>query len=160
MPKVYLVYQSWGSCDDSNIVCAFLDEKQADNYVSEHREQRAEDEKQHEKCKKCRRCDTTKYGDDNEYFDLRNKCNKAKIGKDRNGKYCENDLSSYYSITSDDYWKNEVELLDVKNGEELKDNWDNTGKALSQVVTELKKSIESIKELDNALIELEKLSTK
>ena len=160
MSKVYLVYQSWGTCDDSSIVGAFLDEKQADDYIFEHRKPRVEDEKQHEKCRKCRRCDTKKYGDDNEYFDLRNKCDKAKIGKDRNGKYCENDLSEYYYINSDDYWKNEVELLDVRDGETLKDNWDSTSKVLSQVITKLKTSIESVKELDNALTELDKVSSR
>ena len=160
MSKVYLVYKSWGSCNDSSIVGAFLDEKQADNYVSEHRKQRAEDEEQHEKCRKCRRCDTKRYGDNNEYFDLRNKCDKAKIEKDRNGKYCKNDLSDYYHIDSDDYWKNEVELLDVRDGEVLKNNWDGTSKVLSKVISKLKNSIENIKELDDALVELNKISNK
>lgn len=156
MSKVYLVYEYRGICDDSNIVGAFLDEKQADDYIFEHRKPRVEEEKQHEKCRKCRRCDTKKHGDDNEYFDLRNKCDNAKIGKDRNGKYCENDLSEYYHINSYDYLKSEVELLDVIDGETLKDNWDGTSKVLSQVITKLKTSIESVKELDNALTELDK----
>lgn len=157
MSKAYLVYKSYGY-DDSIIVGAFLDEKQADKYVFEHRKQRAEEEKQYKKCRKCRRCDNKKYDDNNEYFDLRNKCDKAEIRKDRNGKYCKNDSSDYYDLKADDYWKNEVNLLDVTDGEILKDNWDVTSKILSQVVSKLKNSIESVKALDSALTELNKVS--
>lgn len=157
MSKVYLVSESWGTCDDSSYVGAFLDEKQANDYITEHRKPREADEKQHERCRKCRRCDSKNYGDRNEYFDLRNQCDKAIIKKDRNGKYCENDLSEYYSISSNDYWKTEVELLDVNNGEELKDNWDNTSKVISKVISRLKQSINDIKDLDDVLTELQKI---
>lgn len=157
MAKVYIVSESWGTCDDSSYVGAFLDEKQADNYIAEHRKPREEDEKQHKRCRKCRRCDSNNYEDRNNYFDLRNQCDKAVIKKDRNGKYCENDLSEYYQISSNDYWKEEIELLDVNDGEKLENNWDVTSKVLTRVISLLKKSISNVKELDDALTELQQV---
>lgn len=110
MEKAFLVYGSWGMCDDSGIVGLFTDESKADNYIEEHMVERNKDIKQHEKCQRCRRVEKD-YEDDEEYFDLENECEEAKIGIDRNGKYCEHDMSEYYSITSNSYWKEEVEIL-------------------------------------------------
>ena len=115
MAKVYLVYESWGTCDDSSCVGAFLDESKADSYIEEHMIPRNNELVQHEKCKKCRCCDEENYRYSHEYdevFTLENSCDQAKIGTDRNGKYCENDIHEYYSMSSDTYWKVPIEIIE------------------------------------------------
>lgn len=114
MSQVYLVYASWGTCDDSSCIGAFLDEQKADEYIREHMIPRNEELIQHEKCKKCRCCDEKDYNYTNDYdevFKLEKDCSIAKIGMDRNGRYCENDISEYYSMTSSDYWKVPIEII-------------------------------------------------
>lgn len=114
MSKVYLVWESWGTCDDKSCVGAFLNEEKADQYIEEHMIPRNKELEQHEKCKVCRCCNehdlhySHKY---NEVFRLENECPVAKIGTDRNGKYCENDISDYYSMESNSYWKTSYKII-------------------------------------------------
>jgi hypothetical protein len=104
MEKAYLVYGSWGICDDSSVVGVFLDEIKADAYVEEHGRQRKEEEQVYEKCHKCRR--------DREIFEFKNTCDKAEIKTDRHGLYCENDMSDWYNcVGSNSYWKEEVDII-------------------------------------------------
>ena len=114
MANVYLVYESWGTCDDSSCIGAFLDESKADTYIKEHMIPRNKELEQHEKCIKCRCCDKESYRYSHEYdevFVLENSCEHAKIGTDRNGKYCENDIHEYYSMSSNTYWKTTIEII-------------------------------------------------
>ena len=110
MAKAYEVCVSWGTCDDSSVVGIFLDEERADAYIAEHRHARELDEKQHEKCSQCKGRNYANE-EDGSIFRFKNTCDKAKIKEDRHGLYCEHDLSEYYSITSNDYWKNEYDIL-------------------------------------------------
>jgi hypothetical protein len=104
MKKAYIVYRSWGICDDSSIVGIFLDEKKADEYVEEHGKERKEEEKLYKKCYECRT--------DEEIFNSKDTCDKAVIKTDRHGLYCENDMSDFYSsVSSNSYWKVEVDII-------------------------------------------------
>lgn len=114
MNQVYLVYESWGTCDDSSCVGAFLDESKADEYINEHMIPRKKELEQHEKCKECRGRDEIDFFCDHEYdevFRLESECPVAKVETDRNGKYCENDISDYYSMNTNSYWKVPIELI-------------------------------------------------
>lgn len=114
MSQVYLVYESWGICDDESCVGAFLDEAEADKYISEHMIPRNRELEQHEKCKRCRCCDEEDYHYTHKYdevFRLKNECQNAEIGIDRNGKYCDNDISDYYSMNTNNYWKVPIEII-------------------------------------------------
>jgi hypothetical protein len=106
MEKAYLVYKSWGICDDSSVVGVFLDEKIADEYVEEHGKNRIIEMKRYEKCYECKEKDNEMFK-----FKLKDLCENAVIKEDRHGLYCENDMSDFYSISSDDYWKVETDIL-------------------------------------------------
>lgn len=111
MAKAYLVYTSWGRCDDSSVVGVFLDESKADEYIKEKNKAYEEEMKNNEKCSKCR-CENYEHEDEN-IFLYRSSCEKAEIKEDRYGEYCENDDSEYYqSVTSDEYWKKETDILE------------------------------------------------
>lgn len=114
MAKVFLVSESWGTCDDSSVVGAFLDECKADEYIAEHMIPRNKELKQHELCKKCRCCDKEDYYCSHKYdevFILEDVCPIAKIDTDRNGKYCENDISEYHRMNTNSYWKSGYEII-------------------------------------------------
>lgn len=114
MNKVYLVYESWGICDDESCVGAFLDEKKADKYIEEHMIPRNKELEQLKMCDKCRCRDKEDYHRTNEYdeiFLLENECPFAKIGVDRNGKYCENEIEEYYRMKTNEYWKVEIDII-------------------------------------------------
>lgn len=115
MSKAYIVYQSWGTCDDSSILGIFLDKTKANAYVSDHMIPRNKELEQHEKCKICRCCDKADYHCTHDYdyiFNLENDCINAKIGEDRYGKYCENDISDFYSLSTSTFWASEVEIIE------------------------------------------------
>jgi len=105
MEKAYLVYESWGICDDSSVVGVFLNENKADEYVKEHRKDRKDEMERYEKCNKCKE-------EGGEIFILKKSCENAVIKEDRHGLYCENDMSDYYrGVDSNDYWKVETNIL-------------------------------------------------
>ena len=111
MNKAYLVYGSWGICDDSSIVGIFLDENKADEYIKEHNKAREEENKRYEKCSKCRG-ENYANEEDGAIFRFKNSCGKAIIKEDRHGLYCENDDSEYYeTVHSNSYWKVETDIL-------------------------------------------------
>ncbi len=114
MSKVYLVYESWGTCDDSSCVGAFLNEGKADAYIEEHMIPRNNELKQLERCGKCRCRDKDNYNYSHEYdevFLLENECALAQIGTDRHGKYCENEIEEYYRMNTNSYWKVPIEII-------------------------------------------------
>lgn len=111
MAKVYIISESWGSCDDSSIVGAFMDEEKADQYVEEQNIPRVLEVKQEQICNKCRRLGGYHGNQDGACFDLKDTCEKAVIKEDRNGLYCENDTSGYHSSSTNSYWKTEVEII-------------------------------------------------
>ena len=114
MSKVYLVYESWGTCDDSNCIGAFLDENKANEYVNEHMKPREKELEQLKLCDKCRCRDKKDYDythDYDETFLLENECPLAKIGVDRNGKYCENEIEEYYNMYTNSYWVVPIEII-------------------------------------------------
>jgi len=110
MKKAYLVYESWGICDDSSVIGVFLDENNADEYVKEHNKEREEEIKLYEKCSKCIERRTN---ENEETFRLKDSCENAVIKEDRHGLYCENDMSDFYKgANSNAYWKVEKDILE------------------------------------------------
>lgn len=111
MSKVFLVYKTWGICDDSSVVGVFLNERKADEYIEVNNKAREEENKRHEKCSRCRGENYTNE-EDSSVFRFENTCDKAVIKEDRHGLYCENDDSDYYeTVHSNSYWKVETDIL-------------------------------------------------
>jgi len=105
--KAYVIYESWGTCDDSSVIGVFLDENKANEYIKERNKDREKETEYYGKCSKCRK--TT---EDKEIFKYENSCKNAVIKEDRHGLYCENDMSDFYSMSSNSYWKVETNILE------------------------------------------------
>lgn len=117
MGKAYLVGRSPGSsfCFDGDITIGiFLDKGKAEKYVEENNIPYEKAEKQQKMCRRCRDCDDCDDTPKGYTFSLVDECQLAKIGVDRHGKYCENDMHSEYSERSgiDYYFMSELDLLD------------------------------------------------
>lgn len=110
--KAYIVYESWNTCDDSDPIAVFLDEKKCDEYIAEKNKDWKEDDRRQDECSKCRCCDKDDYGNVKENtFLLKDICGRASIGKDRYGMYCDNDSHEYHSRNSNYYSKYAVDLM-------------------------------------------------
>jgi len=115
MAKVYLVEESWGICSDCSTVAAFLDEAKCDKFIEEHMIPRNEEMERLETCRRCRCHDKEDFSYTHKYdeiFLLENECPLAKIGVDRNGKYCENENADYYSMSTNDYSKWSIDITE------------------------------------------------
>ena len=110
--KAYIVYESWNTCDDSDPIAVFLDEKKCDEFIAKKNKDWKEDDRKQDECTKCRGCDKTDYGDVKENtFLLKDICGRASIGKDRYGMYCDNDVHEYHSRNSNYYSKYAVDVM-------------------------------------------------
>lgn len=109
MSKAYIVYRYY---DDSSPIAVFLDEKKCDEFITEKNKAWYEDDRLEKKCRECRGCKNEwDYAEDGVFL-LKDICERASIGTDRYGVYCENDLHEYRQRSSDYYSKYEVDLME------------------------------------------------
>jgi len=86
-----------------------LNKEKCDKDVDELNKPREAEELIYEECCKCR---NDEYGSPDDIFRLRDVCKMASIKTDRNGDYCENDRSSYYSMKTDSYYVEETNIIE------------------------------------------------
>jgi hypothetical protein len=105
--KAYIVGK-YDSTSDGITVGVYLDKEKCEKDIAELNKPHDAETILYEECLKCSDHD---YGCNKQVFKLRNECKRQAIKTDRNGEYCENDLSDYYSMKTERYYINETELL-------------------------------------------------
>lgn len=105
MKKGYMVYKSYPTWDDSDDVCMFLNIEKGKEYVKKMNEPRNEEIRLLEMCKKC-----AGDNDEEKQYKFKDTCQRCKMGKDRYGVYCENEIESHYQLEHPMYFGREVEI--------------------------------------------------
>lgn len=154
--KAYVV-SKYGNCDDGGtIVGVWLDKEQCESDVEKLNEPRKKELLLHEECVKCRDFDAHR---EDEVFLLKDSCPHANIKTDRNGEYCENDMENYYSMKSDSYHIEEIEVVEKPNKADDKLAKEQTD-ALNNILSILKKSKANEVERDKLLHDAEVMCLK
>lgn len=107
--KGYMVYKTEPCLDDSEDVKCFLDFEKGKAFVEEMNKPREEEMKL---LRQCEECANNGYGEETKYV-LRDTCSRCKIAKDRHGVYCENEIDSFYKLTTAQYYVRGVDVEDI-----------------------------------------------
>lgn len=106
--KTYILRKSDNCSDGGTTVGVYLNKFKCDKDLQELNKPRLDEELIYHECSDCRSNNCMEISDK---FKLKDTCKRAVIKSDRNGEYCENDLSDWYSMKTDWYY---VEETDVK----------------------------------------------
>lgn len=108
--KAYILSKSTNTSDGGITVGVYLDKTKCDTDLKRLNFPRLDEELIHKECENCN-CNDYR-NDQHGKLKSRNTCQRADIKTDRNGEYCENDLSDWYSMKTDWYFVEETEILE------------------------------------------------
>lgn len=102
--KMYIIKETQEWWDDSKDICVMYSEEECDGIISELNEEYNNTKALRDECESCIMDTCGEIVE--EHFTLRNTCNRSSLKADRNGLYCEGNMShtnanmiSYYYVT-------------------------------------------------------------
>jgi|GEM_PF-4874918 len=112
--KVFLIYEEDGYMYDtrSTLIGFVKDEESAKSYIAEKNKPYDEEYSKYKKCQECRKYEDDDIYEETEMFRYSDICEVAEIKNDRNGEYCENDLSGECEFDNPYYWYMEADEIE------------------------------------------------